>query len=228
MIYDQKYLEKYVGYSRTDLGQKITAWRAEYVQSLVGARGYPLIDWGCCSGDFLVQMRDRGYTYRVIGVDINPTAVSWCRVAQKLGAFTPDELALESSEWRGMGDIVMTFWDSFEHLRDPGAVLKMYRPKHVIISAPCLDAFIDAMWHSNTLPWGTDNDRRALILSEYLPLWKHYRPEEHLWNFTEQCLRAYLVQHGYKTVDMTFKESTFRKDDFLGDRNIMTLVAVRD
>lgn len=228
MIYDRAYLNKYIGYDKTPTSKALAALRADMTCAVAGI-GNPVVDWGCCTGIFLEHMKDLASSR--FGVEINDHAVEYC-LGRNLDVRTPEDMA-KSTFWRGLGNLVMTFWDSFEHMRDPGAVLNLYKPKYVLISAPCLDGFLEAAdkagWDKSAAddPHASWGERRARLIAEYLPLWKHYRPEEHLWNFTQDCLCLYLEQRGYEVKDVNFDESKIRRDAFLGDKNIMTVGAIR-
>jgi hypothetical protein len=149
----------------------------------------------------------------IIGVDVNPYSVSHA-VSLGFQAYTPemfDEFCVENQgTFMESSPRVMTFWDVFEHLQDPRAFLKQYNPELLVMSLPCLDGFYEA--------FGRDAD---------LQLWKHYRPLEHLWNFTEGSLVQFLQGCGYKTTRVYYGESSFRKDPKLGEKNIMTIVSER-
>jgi hypothetical protein len=194
---------------------------SEYVQRQESPESTkPLIvDWGCGGSGFL-----RAWPYgtrfpwdgtMIIGVDVNPYSVSHA-VSLGFQAYTPemfDEFIDGGFHERPAGDErtrIMTFWDVFEHLQDPRAFLKQYKPDIIVMSLPCLDGFYEA--------FGQDAD---------LQLWKHYRPLEHLWNFTEGSLIQFLQGCGYKTTRVYYGESSFRKDPKLGEKNIMTIVSER-
>ena len=75
---------------------------------------------------------------------------------------------------------------------------------------PCLDAWLEI------------NPNKSL------QLWKHWRPLEHLWYFTHDQLVEFLSLYGYTKVYSTFDESKIRTDDLLKDKNIMSMVAIKD
>jgi hypothetical protein len=237
-IYDHAYYGKHLFYDATEIGKGLNRWRAELVHrylcpcgdSIIGAMTQlpgPVIDWGCGGAGFMnayAMMDNR----RVIGVDVNPYCV-FHAVADGFKAFTPEmfEYFLDGShlvsdyapakgtDAKPLRALVkrplnITFWDVFEHLQDPRGFLKRLQPAMLFISLPCLDGF-----------------RRAFGKDADIQLWKHYRPQEHLWSFDEVTLREFLNSCGYDTLEVTHGESAFRVDPVLGELNIMTFVAKR-
>lgn len=69
-----------------------------------------------------------------------------------------------------------TFWDTLEHIPDPATFLSELNSPTVLISIPILD-------------------RVASING-----WKHFKPGEHLYYFTEKGLVAYMKDVGYNVV----------------------------
>ncbi|UTS52169.1 hypothetical protein [Synechococcus phage BUCT-ZZ01] len=67
----------------------------------------------------------------------------------------------------------LTFWDSLEHINDPSEILS--RPTcGVILSMPIYKSFED-----------TINS-------------KHFKPNEHIWYFTDAGLKTFMRAHGYE------------------------------
>jgi len=209
MIYNEQYYKSYIKYSGTEEEEALMNFRIHEVlkKALDSLSSGPkhILDLGCAAGAFLYkaqlseQVADNNFT----GVDINPYCVAHC-TSIGVKAFVP---AMFDYFYKDKEIDIMTFWDAFEHLQDPRKLLSEYKPKVICISLPCLDGFHEAM------PF-TD-----------IQLWKHYRPQEHLWNFTLETLTRFLSEANYNIVHVTYKESEFRVDKVLGDKNIMTVIA---
>lgn len=222
-IYDYAYYTKHLTYDATETGIALNKWRAALVHHYLCLWSNeqmpgPVIDWGCGGSGFMNAYAALD-SRRVIGVDVNPYCV-FHAVAGGFKAFTPEmfEHFLDTTNLSGnhgakslvAKPLNITFWDVFEHLQDPRGFLKRLEPAMLFISLPCLDGFYEA--------FGKDAD---------IQLWKHYRPQEHLWSFTEATLREFLNGCGYDTLEVSYGESAFRKDIVLKDKNIMTFVAKR-
>lgn len=117
--YDAQYFAKYQTYAQSDLGKKISTFRADLTEAHAKA-GDIILDVGVGCGAFLLEMKTR--RPRIWGYDVNPAAVEWLKGN---GMFlAPD----------GRPD-VMTFWDSFEHIPHPDKVIEHAR-HCVIMSIP--------------------------------------------------------------------------------------------
>jgi hypothetical protein len=69
----------------------------------------------------------------------------------------------------------VTFWDSLEHIHDPGPLLANVR-RFVFVSLPVFS--------------GPDDVLRS----------KHYKREEHCWYFTQRGLRNFMWEFGFQFV----------------------------
>jgi len=69
-----------------------------------------------------------------------------------------------------------TLWDTLEHIPDPYSFLRLLNSETIIISIPILDP-------------------GASLLG-----WKHFKPGEHLYYFTEGGLLTYMEDVGYNSV----------------------------
>lgn len=138
--YDDAYFNKYVGYALTPAGQAITRERVALVDRW--SKG-PVIDVGIGCGDFLRNLSRECYGY-----DVCLPGIEWLKVHQK---------------WVDLATLgrakVLTFWDSFEHIRNPFP-LPSLATEAVFLTIPI---FRDAR-----------HARRS----------KHFRPTEHYWYFT--------------------------------------------
>lgn len=105
--YDDAYWAKYVAYSKTPLGERLTAFRVDLVNKYT--RG-EVLDFGIGCGSF-VEARGLG---RTRGYDINPAGVAWLQ-----------ERGVYRNPWahEGRKFDAITFWDALEHVPNPGPLL---------------------------------------------------------------------------------------------------------
>lgn len=206
-IYNRDYYLRHLSYSGTKTERDLNLFRASLVrkgQEFVSVEADAiLVDWGCSHGAFLDVVAARGFT--VIGVDINEYCNAHCTYNGHK-AFTPD---MFEHFYKNTHVSIMTFWDSFEHVLDPGGLLKKYQPEIACMSLPCLDGWLES--HP-----GKD-----------ISCWKHYRVLEHLHTWSAASFVDYLDVHGYYAAYTTFDESKIRVDTNIGEKNIMSFVAVR-
>ena len=78
-----------------------------------------ILDVGCAFGTFLAIARERGWTAR--GVEISQFAAQFAREHRDLTVFNGDLQAFEGAD---ESFDVLTFWDSIEHVADPGENLR--------------------------------------------------------------------------------------------------------
>lgn len=211
MIYDEQYFKGYSKYSGTKEETDLMLFRVKDILEKAFQYLTPgtknIVDLGCATGPFLrhAQLNMNTGDNFFTGIDINPYCVAYC-VNTGVKAFTPE---MYDYFCKDKEVDIMTFWDSLEHLRDPKAILDQYKPKIICASMPCLDGF------------------REAFPNEDIQLWKHWKPLEHLWSFDIETLTKFLDNAGYEIVYFTTDESKFRKDEALGDKNIMTVIARR-
>ena len=94
---------------------------------------------------------------------------------------------------------VITFFDCLEHFPDIEFV-KDLKCKYVIVSLPWCTNGLDDAWFAN---------------------WKHRKPDEHLYHFTEKSLQAFMDRQGYDQINHCNIEDAIRKDKALNP-NILT------
>lgn len=97
---------------------------------------------------------------------------------------------------------VVTFFDSLEHLPDPAGTIRNLNPEWIMISVPeCCHP--------------TDPD--------WFLAWKHRRPGEHLWHFSQQGLDQFMFGCGYRGVEYSHLEDTYRPPENCNP-NILTAI----
>lgn len=204
-IYGRDYLQKFIKLEAIKATWELNKWRATKTAVTVDDSTQLVIDVGCACGTFIKSFKNIYPTIRTIGVDINPLAVAECTF-NGIEAYTQEMFSyLWEDNLSKFNNTIMTFWDSLEHMRDPIAFLKKYSPKNVIVSLPCLDAFLENYTSFDII------------------LWKHYRPMEHLWHFTIDQFQNFMESAGYRVIrGPLFEESYWRADPLLKERNIMT------
>jgi hypothetical protein len=205
-IYNRDYYLRHLSYANTPTETALNDFRADMVMAAMKyvAPRPTVVDYGCSHGAFLKTLTCRGI--RTVGVDVNPYCVAHC-VSGGFRVFMPHMFEYFFGD---SPTAIMTFWDVFEHLRDPLGLLKRFSPQVICVSLPCLDGWLES--HP-----GKD-----------IQLWKHYRPLEHLWNFTEAAFIEYLGLAGYSIVHLTNDESKIRVDKSIGAKNIMSFTALRN
>jgi len=82
-----------------------------------------------------------------------------------------------------------TMWDSLEHLPSPSCLLKMLRAELIFISIPLI------------------NDLRSLFN------WKHYKPNEHLYYFSESGLEFFMDANGFQLLEKSRMEESCGRED---------------
>ncbi len=123
-----------------------------------------LLDVGCATGNYLAEMRRRGW--RVQGVEIQPEAAAYARQALGLDVFTGD--LLDAPFNRASFDAI-TLWDVLEHTHDPLAILRaaghLLKPGGVLaFSVPDLQSADAALFDKYWI--GFDAPRHLFLFEE--------------------------------------------------------------
>lgn len=166
--YDREYFDRYLAYEGTELGQRLNRFRVDLVNRFVGSA--PVLDVGIGCGTF-ITLRG-GETF---GCDVNPAALSWLN--QRGLSRHPIESGIRNA----------CFWDSLEHLPDPGAYVS--GRDFVFVSVPI---FMNLGHVRNS---------------------KHYRPEEHVWYWTRDGLVAWFARRGFEVVHECDTETQLGRED---------------
>ncbi|WP_395406302.1 class I SAM-dependent methyltransferase [Pseudoduganella sp. UC29_106] len=144
--YDDVYFDKYAAYEDTPIANALNRGRCSLL-ARHAAEGATVLDIGAGCGTFVRAAAAWGFESR--GFDVIPKTVNYLK---SIKAYASDPAMFD----------VVTFWDSLEHIDNPGEVLEKIQPGSVVLVAiPIFD------------------DLRKIRES------KHYRPGEHLYYFTE-------------------------------------------
>lgn len=108
---------------------------------------------------------------------------SGCDVIDGPGRLPPEECA-------DRGWDVVTFFDSLEHLPDPAGTVKALGAEAVMVSVPNCAMPTNEEWFMNT--------------------YKHRRPGEHLYHFSQDGLIGFFRQLGYQCVMISCFEDSYR------------------
>ena len=101
---------------RRNLGPSVTAVRSFFTQA------GRLLDVGCATGNYLAEMRRRGW--EVHGVEIQAEAAAYARDALQLDVFNGDLL---EAPYPAASFDAITLWDVLEHTHDPLAIMRAVR-----------------------------------------------------------------------------------------------------
>ena len=163
--YDENYFQKYVSYEGSDICTRLNAARVGLVKKHYGGA---VLDIGIGCGSFI---KAHGDAY---GYDINPAGIRWLK---------DRGLYLEPRQV-----YAVTFWDSFEHIRDPAEILDEVTG-YVFMAIP----LFSGMHH---------------VLES-----KHFRKDEHYWYFTYNGICKYMQMHGFDFVDFSRAETDVGRED---------------
>lgn len=184
IAYDDAYFDKYASYANTELGQKLNAFRATFVNKHLGSLSTALVDVGIGAGTYL-ESHEAMYPNRsssLMGYDVNPKAI---KILKEKSRFLCVDAS--SPEWEGK-KVNMTMFDVLEHI----ATLAPY--------LFCLDKLLVC-----SVPIFRDLTH---VLSS-----KHFKPGEHIWYFTESGLVDLMNSVGLRCVESTDRESELGREN---------------
>lgn len=165
IVYDEKYWDKLKGYENKPIDNEITLFRCNLVEKY--CKYTNILDVGCGTGRFLKAYYDRVQCW-MFGFDIMPETITWLRK----NAMYVDPSKAVPNDIKGI-----CFWDSLEHLAEPGEVLDKIKQGYVFVSIPIF------------------KDITKVRES------KHYRPNEHFWYFTNEGLIYFFRSYGFKLLE---------------------------
>lgn len=137
-------------------------------------RGKRVLDVGCANGIFLDYLRDHDVS--AVGIDVSSEMVEAAR-GRGLDARLQ---ALDEVE--GRWDVI-ALWDVLEHLPDPQDALRRIAALldpggELLLQTPCI----------------------GLISAAFGAQWRNYIYPQHVHLFSERGLRAWLREHGFRTL----------------------------
>lgn len=199
-MYNPRYANVYIEYANGPINTPLNLFRLGLVSRWMGPRD-KLLDIGCCVGEFV---RFAEHYYDCAGFEPNKTAANLAR--HRVNSPIMGNL-------NGSGRVkCITMFDVLEHIQEPIEFLTMLREKYlqtdgvVALTTPNVEA----------VPlWADDRMRR----------WKHYKPTEHLFLYSEFSLNILLQKVGMEAIHWGSEESDIRPGN--PDRDILTCVARR-
>jgi 2-polyprenyl-3-methyl-5-hydroxy-6-metoxy-1,4-benzoquinol methylase len=194
-MYGEAYAKNYLLYAESTTNTPLQLFRVGLVSRWLH-RGDKILDVGCCVGEFL------GFAekyYSCVGFEPNKKAIAKRRCKAKIHS-TMNGMILPSK--------CITMFDVLEHIEKPREFLKLLftylSPGGIfVITTPDVQAVGD----------------------KGLKTWKHYKPKEHLFLYSELSLETLVQSVGLQILHWGREESDIRPDNPNGD--IMTCVARR-
>jgi len=191
-LYGKAYAKTYLGYAAGPANTPLNLFRLGLVSRWL-LEGEKILDIGCCVGEFL---RFAEHYYQCTGFEPNTEAARSARHRCSSPVVSTLDGGVPKVE-------CITLFDVLEHLEDPKEFLTMLKveylyPKGIIVITTPDVSVIE--------PW---DDKR-------LRKWKHYKPQEHLWLYTEQAL-AFLANLVGEVVHVGREESDIRPGNPDGD-----------
>jgi hypothetical protein len=165
--YDDSYFDKYASYEGTAVEKALNRGRCAML-ARHAADGATVLDIGAGCGTFVRAAAAWGFESR--GFDVIPKTVEYLR---SIKAFASDP---------GKFDVV-SFWDSLEHIDNPGEVLEQIQPGCVVLVAIPIFENLRHIRES-----------------------KHYRPGEHLYYFTEQGFLRWMALRRFHVLEISSHE----------------------
>ena len=173
VAYDNHYFEDYVRKENSEIAKKLNAARTSITQKHCTS----VLDIGVGSGEFI-----KSSNIPVFGYDINQVAVRWLR-----------QQNIYRDPYKEMPEVDgLTFWDSIEHIPNPGALLSLIEPScFVFISVP--------------------------IFSDLLRVResKHFKMNEHYFYFTADGLITYMKDSGFNIIEISDEETKAGRESIL-------------
>lgn len=129
-----------------------------------------MLDVGCGAGSFIKYMWSDN-SIKVYGYDVNEYSVKW---------LNSKNIYYDINILPGTQFDCVTFFDSFEHIREHNPMLNKFRKGcYAILSMPIFAT--------------TDSAKRS----------KHYKPGEHLWYFTDYGIIEHMERMKWHFVERT-------------------------
>jgi hypothetical protein len=165
--YGDSYHDHYAGLEGTPVAEKLNAGRCAMLARRVPAES-SVLDIGAGCGTFVKTARAWGYDAK--GFDVIPKTVE---VLKGMDAFASDPAQFDA----------VTFWDSLEHIEDPGTVIGQVRIGSIaLVAIPIIEDL-------------------AKVRES-----KHYKPGEHLYYFTSWGFVEWMGWHGFSLLEHSTHE----------------------
>ena len=173
--YDKSYFNNYVNLKGSNIANKLNGGRIKLTEKYTNG---PILDIGIGSGEFIEKSK-----LQVYGYDINPYGIEWLNNNQ-----------IFIDPWEYPQSILslfdFTFWDSLEHMQDPGKILKIIPTFcYIFVSIPILNN-IENVFNS-----------------------KHYKPNEHFFYFTKDSFINYMFEYNFKFLEISDFEIQAGRED---------------
>jgi len=169
-IYGDEYLIHYLLYETTEFTKTLMRQRMNFVQEYAPiVRTDSLLDYGCGAGTF----------GDYVNVNSLLNVYSYDPFLKKDHSFI--QYLKEHKKFN-----VITFWDSFEHIRRLG-IIPLLRGDYIFLTIPIIDQ-----------------------MEKGLKYWKHYVPGEHVWYFSTNALVALFGKWNYKLIGQSDFEERLR------------------
>ncbi|WP_158699533.1 class I SAM-dependent methyltransferase [Magnetospirillum gryphiswaldense] len=163
------------------------------LRRLLGERPLRILDVGCGNGVFMAEAARRGHDVRGIELDERHRAVIAAELLPKV-SFKAAEDALP--EMDGSFDVIV-FWDSFEHIDAPFALLDFVAPR--LAAGGLVFARVNNVWDIFNLLTRLTLSLAPSTLGPRL-LKTCFNLPQHAWNFSRIGMRKMLEQRGWRVV----------------------------
>lgn len=212
--YSTAYADNYVNYARTNVNIPLNLFRMGLISRWLKAEDR-VLDVGCCVGEFI---RFAEKYYRCTGFEPNGIA------ARKARLRVASEIVVSLNGNVGHNFKCITLFDVLEHIEEPAGFIKhlhnlLDKNGILAITTPNIEALLDINLSTRVL---VDPDF-FIPFNTLLRKWKHYKPKEHLFLYSETSLEKLLENCGFTTIHWGREESDIRPGNPNGD--ILTCVA---
>lgn len=167
--YGDEYLLHYKLYEQTDFSKVLMNERWLFMLSNLEGLPFSLLDYGCGANTFINSIKANCFDADIYSYD---------------PFLHKDQSFLNYLKTYKTFDVV-TFWDSFEHIRRL-EIVPLLRGKHIFLTLPIIDN----------------------VKSIYR--WKHYVPGEHVWYFSTSALIGLFEKWNYKLIAQSDFEEKLR------------------
>ncbi len=197
-LYSSAYAHNYMEYAQTDVNTPLNLFRLGLISRWLKERDV-VLDVGCCVGEFI---RFAEHYYHCAGFEPNTVAAR----AACTRATSPIFTELNGQVPRAK---CITMFDVLEHLEDPRRFIRNLSERYLLSDG----IMVVTTPNVEVIPvWG----------DEVLRKWKHYKPKEHLFLYTERSLEILFTEAGFSVIHVGHEESDIRPGNSNGD--IVTFV----